>query len=53
MPRPWTYKNFTVFPAPLNGSGLRWITKGGFKAVTKEGMRRLINGIRQGIGLDD
>lgn len=41
----WTYKGVNVFPAELNGSGIRW-TALGLRANTKEGMRQLINNLQ-------
>lgn len=43
----WTYKNFDVFAASRNISGIRWYCRTGsgmtLKAETKQGMRMLIN----------
>jgi hypothetical protein len=45
----WTYKNVTVFPAPLNGSGIRWTANCGvgysLRADSKSEMRKLINAL--------
>jgi hypothetical protein len=41
----WTYKGVDVFPAELNGSGIRWYARspwGILRADTKTSMRELI-----------
>ncbi len=43
MRKPWTYKGITIWPAEVNGSGIRWTALGGLKADTKQSMRDLIN----------
>jgi hypothetical protein len=42
----WTYRGVNVYPAPLNGAGIRWYAYDGTgvckRADTKDGMRELI-----------
>jgi hypothetical protein len=42
----WTYKGVAVFPAGVNGSGVRWTANMGIgvclRAASKRDMRRLI-----------
>jgi hypothetical protein len=43
-PKIWTYKGVNVYPAALNGSGIRWYTIAPVRrADTKQSMRQLIN----------
>jgi len=46
----WTYKGINVWPADVNGSGIRWEAMtpwGRFRADTKQSMRQLINEARE------
>ncbi len=44
----WTYKGVNVYPAGVNGSGIRWESiVPHLRADTKESMRELINAAQQ------
>jgi len=43
----WLYKGVAIFPATINGSGIKWTANAGYghtlRADTKQNMRELIN----------